>query len=116
MGVSENYQPVKFTVASSWTFYFALLHPNYFELKERKKNRSRIIVSKPASWVKFKFSKKSTKIMKSSPSIWRLLSKCQINGEDFVIFVAILENMKFFGASQAYNKRYTCLMLIKKTC
>ena len=37
MGVSENYQPVKFTVASSWIFYFALLHPNYFELKERKK-------------------------------------------------------------------------------
>ena len=33
--------------------------------------------------------------MKSSPSIWRLLSKCQIAGEDFVIFVAFLENMNF---------------------
>ena len=45
--------------------------------------------------VKFMFSKKATKITKSSPSIWRLLSKCQIDGEDFVIFVAFLENMNF---------------------
>ena len=31
--------------------------------------------------------------MKSSPLIWRLLSKCQIDGEDFIIFVAFLENV-----------------------
>ena len=39
MGVSENYQPVKFTVASSWIFYFALLHPNYFAWAQGKKKK-----------------------------------------------------------------------------
>ena len=33
--------------------------------------------------------------MKSSLSIWRLLTKCQIDGEDFIIFVVFLENMDF---------------------
>ena len=33
----------------------------------------------------------------SSPSIWHLLSKRQIDSEDFVIFVAFLENMNFKG-------------------
>jgi hypothetical protein len=32
---------------------------------------------------------------KSSPSIWHLLSKRQIDGEDFIIFVDFLENMNF---------------------
>ena len=35
--------------------------------------------------------------MKSSLLIWHLLSKCKIEGEDFVIFVASLENMNFKG-------------------
>ena len=34
-------------------------------------------------------------MIKSSPLIWHLLSKRQIEGEDFVIIVAFLENMKF---------------------
>ena len=38
--------------------------------------------------------------MKSSPSIWH----CQIDGEDFVIFVALLENMNFSNTSFYYNK------------
>ena len=33
--------------------------------------------------------------MKSSPSIWHLLSECQIDGEYFIIFVAFLENLNF---------------------
>ena len=37
------------------------------------------------------------KIAKSSLSIWHLLSKRQIDSEDFVIFVAFLENMNFKG-------------------
>ena len=41
------------------------------------------------------FSKKATKIDKSSPSIWHLFSKGQNNGEDFVNFVAFLENINF---------------------
>ena len=42
------------------------------------------------------FSKKAKKkITKSSPSIWHLLSNSQMDGEDFVIFVAFLENMNF---------------------
>jgi hypothetical protein len=45
--------------------------------------------------VKFIFSKKATKNTKSSPSIWHLLSKRQIYGDDFIIFVAFLENMNF---------------------
>ena len=32
---------------------------------------------------------------KSSSSIWRLLSKCQIDGEYFFNFLAFLENMSF---------------------
>ena len=46
--------------------------------------------------IKFMFSMKATKNTKSSASIWHLPStKCQIHGEDFVIFVAFLENMNF---------------------
>ena len=33
--------------------------------------------------------------MTSSLSIWDLLNKCQMDGEDFLIFVAFLENMNF---------------------
>ena len=36
------------------------------------------------------FSKKATKLTKSSPTIWRLLSKCQIDSEDFVNFCGLL--------------------------
>ena len=32
---------------------------------------------------------------KSSPPIWHLLSKRQIDGEDFIIFVDFLENLNF---------------------
>ena len=38
--------------------------------------------------------------MKSSTSI----GHCQIDGEDFVIFVALLENMNFSYTSFYYNK------------
>ena len=40
---------------------------------------------------------------KSSASIWHLLSKCQIDAEDFVIFVAFLENMNFKISSDENN-------------
>ena len=36
---------------------------------------------------KLMFSKKATKMMKSSPSIWCLLSKCQPDGKDFFHFL-----------------------------
>ena len=45
---------------------------------------------KSRSVLKFMFSKKATKIEKSSPSIWHFLSKRQIDGEDFVIFCVLL--------------------------
>ena len=41
------------------------------------------------------FSKKATKIEKIFTVFLTLCSKCQIDGEDFVIFVAFLENMNF---------------------
>ena len=47
--------------------------------------------------VKFMFSKKATKITESSLSNWRLLSKCQIDGEDFVIFCGILRKHKLYN-------------------
>ena len=34
--------------------------------------------------------------MKSSPLIWRLLSKCQIDGEDFVIFCGLLRKQELY--------------------
>ena len=37
--------------------------------------------------------------MKSSPSIWPLLSKRQIDGEDFIYFLAFLENINFTSKS-----------------
>ena len=43
------------------------------------------------------FAKKSTKIMKSSLLIWHLLSKCQIDGEDFVIFCGLLSKHELYG-------------------
>ena len=44
-------------------------------------------------WVlKFMFSKKATKIDEIFTADLTLCSKCQIDGEDFVIFVAFLEN------------------------
>ena len=45
--------------------------------------------------LKFMFSKKAKKLTKSSPLIWNLLSKRQIDREYFVIFAAFLENMNF---------------------
>ena len=36
------------------------------------------------------FLRRPLKLKKSSPSIWRLLSKCQINGEDLVNFCGLL--------------------------
>ena len=36
------------------------------------------------------------KIAKSSPLIWRLLSKCQIDGEDFVIFCGLLRKHELY--------------------
>jgi hypothetical protein len=48
---------------------------------------------------KFKFSKKATKIEKNLHSLFNIIyvlcSRCQIDSEDFVIFVAFLENMNF---------------------
>jgi hypothetical protein len=41
--------------------------------------------------------------MKSSPPIWRLLSKCQIDGEDFIFFVAFLENVNFNLGSDTFG-------------
>ena len=42
------------------------------------------------------FSKKPTKNYEVfTVDLTTLLSKCQIDGEDFVIFVAFLENMNF---------------------
>ena len=34
--------------------------------------------------------------MKSSPLIWRLLSKCQIDGEDFIIFCGLLRKHELY--------------------
>ena len=48
-------------------------------------------------------TKKATKITKSSPSIWHLPSKRQIDGEDFVIFVAFLENMNFNKTEKTFD-------------
>ena len=42
--------------------------------------------------LKFMFSKKATKIDEIFTVDLTLCSKCQINGEDFVIFVAFWEN------------------------
>ena len=42
--------------------------------------------------------------MKSSLSIWRLLSKWQIDSEDFVIFVDFLENMSFTEFEKNWGK------------
>ena len=42
--------------------------------------------------------------MKSSPSIWRLLSKCQIDSEDFVFFVDFLENMNFMVGKKSISE------------
>ena len=44
------------------------------------------------------FSKKATKIEKISPSIWHLLSKCQINSEDLINFCGLLKNMTLISA------------------
>ena len=45
--------------------------------------------------VKFMFSKKATKIDEIFTVDLTLCSKCQIDGEDFVNFVAFLENKNF---------------------
>ena len=46
--------------------------------------------------VKFMFSKKAQKSTKSSPSIWRLLSKRQIDGEDFFNFCDLLRKHELY--------------------
>ena len=47
--------------------------------------------------LKFMFSKKATKITKSSLSIWHLLcTKRQIAGEDFVIFCGLLRKHELY--------------------
>ena len=43
--------------------------------------------------VKFTFSEQATKMNKIFTVNLTVSSNCQINGEDFVIFVAFLENM-----------------------
>ena len=45
--------------------------------------------------VKFMFSKKATKIDEIFTVNLTLCGKCQIDSEDFVIFVAFLENTNF---------------------
>ena len=45
--------------------------------------------------LKFMFSKKATKIDEIFTVDLTLFSKCQIEGEDFVNFLAFLENMNF---------------------
>ena len=45
--------------------------------------------------VKFMFSKKATKIDEILTVNLTLCSKCQLDGEDFFIFVAFLENTNF---------------------
>ena len=47
-------------------------------------------------WLKFTFSEKATKIDKIFTDNLTVCSNCRINGEDFVNFVAFLENMNFF--------------------
>ena len=55
---------------------------DYYYIITNKKDRPFLL--------KFIFSKKATKITKYSPPIGHLLSKLQINGEDFVIFCGLL--------------------------
>ena len=45
--------------------------------------------------LKFMFSKKATKIDEIFTVDLTLTTYCQIDGEDFVIFVAFLENINF---------------------
>ena len=66
------------------------------------RNSSRILKKKllPSApltkFLKFIFSMKARKLTKSSPSIWHYLwSMCQTDGEDFVNFLAFLENTNF---------------------
>ena len=69
---------------------------------------------------KLMFSKKATKMMKSSPSIWCLLSKCQPDGKDFFSFsVTFLQNMNFtcwsfwtfLGIKTKYSKAGSQLLI-----
>ena len=47
--------------------------------------------------VKFVFSKKATKIDKILTSIWHLLHKCQIDGEEIVIFCGLLRKHELYA-------------------
>ena len=54
---------------------------------------------------------------KSSPSIWHLLSKCQINGEDFLIFCGLLRKHELYRWKSNFtiiNKSW-CLIKITRT-
>ena len=57
--------------------------------------------------VKFGFSKKATKIKKSSPSIWHLLHNVKSTVKISSIFAAFLENMNFTNNRQNFNGKYT---------
>ena len=55
------------------------------------------------------FSKKATKITKSSLSIWRLLSKCQIDDEDFVIFCGLLRKHEIYSQMFLFCLNRLCI-------
>ena len=56
---------------------------------------------------------------KSSPSIWCLLSKCQIDGEDFVNFCGLLRKHELYHVSTKWIWDYILLLLdsiVKQFC
>ena len=50
--------------------------------------------------IKFMFSKKATKIDKFFTDDLTVTTYCQIDSEDFSVFVAFLENMNFMSENQ----------------
>ena len=69
-------------------------HTNEKKILQSKLNATQNSYKKYKKFMTFKpslcFLRRAQKLTKSSPSIWRLLSKCQIDGEDFVIFGGLL--------------------------
>ena len=61
------------------------------------------MISSLPVYFNFVFSKKATKIDKSSPSIWHLLHNVKSPVKIWSIFVAFLENMSFNIADNIYN-------------
>ena len=79
------------TIPGAKDVFFRLRQYQLGSLIIRKVGSNRIMVNQ----LKFMFSKKTTKIDEIFTVNLTLCSKCQIDSEDSLIFVAILENTNF---------------------